>query len=93
MTIVDAEIFGSDVMIEYADGSREEIAMGVYERKNSDGRTVTLRAATDEDFARLSDLAGTGRSIDNAMLELGGGDIIQIDGVTLGQRRGDGFIL
>ncbi len=37
----------------YADGSREEIEGGRYERKNAAGRTIEERPATEADIDRL----------------------------------------
>jgi len=56
-TITKVEIVGSTIEIEYADGSKEEIEAGRYERKNPAGDTVEERPATAEDGARLDALA------------------------------------
>lgn len=57
MAIAKVEIFSSSVQITYLDGSREEVDQGIYERKNTAGRTVEERAATPADLARLGALA------------------------------------
>jgi Ca2+-binding RTX toxin-like protein len=51
------ELRPGNTKIEYADGSREEIEAGIYERKNSVGETVQQRRATAADIARLTTLA------------------------------------
>lgn len=56
-TITSAEVFGDTIEIEYADGSKEEIEFGIYERKNAAGVTLEERPATAEDRARLEALA------------------------------------
>ncbi|MFD1808374.1 hypothetical protein ACFSHQ_10270 [Gemmobacter lanyuensis] len=40
----------------YSDGSREEVESGVYERKDTTGRTVEERPATQADLDRLNAL-------------------------------------
>lgn len=57
MAIAKVEVFGTTVQINYLDGSREEVEGGIYERKNTAGRTVEQRAATPADLTRLTDLA------------------------------------
>lgn len=51
--VVKFEAFGTSVEVVYADGTKEEISGGRYERKNAAGRTVEERAATAADRARL----------------------------------------
>jgi hypothetical protein len=48
------EITSTGVEVEHADGTKEEIRAGRYERKDASGRTVEERRATPQDFARLS---------------------------------------
>ena len=57
MDIFAIELRSGNTKIEYADGSREEIEAGNYERKNSVGDTVQQRRATAADIARLTTLA------------------------------------
>ena len=57
MDIFAIELRPGTTKIEYADGSREEIEAGIYERKNSVGDTVQQRRATAADIARLTTLA------------------------------------
>ena len=57
MDIQGIEIFGSNIEIDYIDGTSEEIENGVYERKNASNDTVEERLATPEDIARLTSLA------------------------------------
>jgi hypothetical protein len=54
--VTKIETSASGIEVTYADGSREEIENGRYERKNSAGRTVEERTATQADFDRLSAL-------------------------------------
>jgi hypothetical protein len=53
LAVVKVESSGSGIEVTYSDGSREEIENGRYEAKNSAGRTVTERAATQADIDRL----------------------------------------
>ena len=62
------EIFGDDIEITYADGTKEEIENGVYERKNTAGRTVEERPATQADIDRLNAAVDSG-SLDTATRE------------------------
>ena len=55
--VVDIEIIGDSIEIEYADGTKESIAGGIYERKDANNETIIERAATEEDVSRISDLA------------------------------------
>ena len=57
MDIQGIEIFGSNIEIDYVDGTSEEIENGVYARKNASNDTVEERATTPEDIARLTSLA------------------------------------
>jgi len=59
------EIFGDNIEITFADGTREEIENGVYERKNAAGRTVEERRATQADIDRLT-AAASGGALDTA---------------------------
>lgn len=54
--VAKIETSASGIEVTYADGSKEEIENGRYERKDSSGRTVEERAATAADFDRLSAL-------------------------------------
>lgn len=54
--VTKIETSASGIEVTYADGSKEEIENGRYERKDSTGRTVEERAATQADFDRLSAL-------------------------------------
>ena len=62
------EIFGDNIEITYADGTKEEIENGVYERKNTAGRTVEERPATQADIDRLNAAVDSG-SLDTATRE------------------------
>lgn len=57
MDIQGIELFGSNIEIDYVDGTSEEIENGVYERKNASNVTVEERIATAEDVTRLTTLA------------------------------------
>lgn len=54
--VVKSEIDSDGIEITYSDGSKEEIESGFYERKDSTGRTVEERPATQADVNRLNDL-------------------------------------
>ena len=54
--VLKLERSGTGIEVTYADGTREEIENGRYERKNSAGRTVEERPATQADVNRLSAL-------------------------------------
>lgn len=54
--ITKLERSAGGIEVTYADGTREEVQGGVYERKNSAGRTVEERPATQADINRLSAL-------------------------------------
>lgn len=56
-SIVEVEIIGSSIEISYADGSKEKVANGIYERKDSANETIVERPATPTDTNRLNDLA------------------------------------
>lgn len=50
---VKIELSGDDIEIEFADGTKQEIEAGRFERKNAEGDTVEERAATAADRGRL----------------------------------------
>lgn len=54
--VTKIETSASGIEVTYADGSKEEIENGRYERKNAAGRTVEERPATQADLDRLSAL-------------------------------------
>ena len=56
--VVKTEVEGNSIEVTFADGTKEEIENGVYERKNAAGRTVEERPATQADFDRLAGIAG-----------------------------------
>ena len=51
---VKVERRGNNIEVVHANGIKEEIEGGVYERKDANGRTVVERPATAADIARLS---------------------------------------
>ncbi|MFQ5623225.1 MAG: hypothetical protein ACE5FS_07485 [Paracoccaceae bacterium] len=55
------EITADGVEVVFADGTKEEIRNGWYELKNTFGRTIAERRATQEDFMRLSQAAKNAR--------------------------------
>ncbi len=55
-SVVKIESSASGIEVTYGDGSREEIENGRYEAKNSAGRTVVERPATQADIDRLNAL-------------------------------------
>jgi hypothetical protein len=55
-TVVKLEVSASGIEVTYSDGSREEIENGRYEAKDSSGRTIVERAATQADIDRLNAL-------------------------------------
>ena len=55
--VIGVEIIGESVEITYEDGTKEEVNAGVYERKDAQNETIIERAATEEDLARLNELA------------------------------------
>lgn len=54
--VAKIETSANGIEVTYADGSKEEVENGQYERKDSTGRTVEERAATQADLDRLSAL-------------------------------------
>lgn len=51
--VTKVEVSSTGVEVTYADGTKEEIENGRYERKNAAGRTVEQRPATQADIDRL----------------------------------------
>ena len=51
--VTKIESSSAGIEVTYADGSREEIEGGRYERKNAAGRTIEERPATEADIDRL----------------------------------------
>jgi Ca2+-binding RTX toxin-like protein len=74
--IVEATDFGGQLEIKYADGTKEEISGGVYERKDSSNETIIERTATQSDIDRLTDLfdASGAPSGDDGTPDQGSGD-------------------
>ncbi|WP_245222554.1 hypothetical protein [Ruegeria sp. HKCCSP351] len=62
--ITKVETSASGIEVRYADGTKEEIENGRYERKNAQNRTVEERPATGADVSRLRSMAN-GISIDS----------------------------
>nr|HQU70253.1 hypothetical protein [Albidovulum sp.] len=54
--VMKIETSAGGIEVTYADGSKEEIDNGRYERKDRSGRTVEEREATQADLDRLSAL-------------------------------------
>lgn len=55
--VVKVEQAGRNIEVTYANGTKEEIEAGRYERKNAAGRTIVERRATAADIARLKAIA------------------------------------
>ncbi len=71
------EISRNSIEVERADGSKEEIEDGRYERKDVFGRTVEERPATQADIDRLRGLAGPG--VVAATRRVGAGDVAKVE--------------
>ncbi|MBC7141132.1 MAG: hypothetical protein H5U18_03070 [Rhodobacteraceae bacterium] len=56
VSVSKIEVSSSGVEVRYSDGTKEEIEAGRYERKNSAGRTVEERPATQADIDRIMGL-------------------------------------
>ncbi len=56
LSVAKIESSAAGIEVTYSDGSREEIENGRYEAKNSAGRTVMERPATQADIDRLNAL-------------------------------------
>jgi Ca2+-binding RTX toxin-like protein len=56
-TVIKVEIDGDNIDIRYSDGSRERIEFGVYELRDADGKRVERHRATEDDVARLEEIA------------------------------------
>ena len=76
--VIDAQLLGDNIEIEYADGTRDIIENGVYERKDANNETIIERPATEEDAARLAGLAAGfadgGSTGDDGTPDQGSGD-------------------
>ncbi len=84
------EIFGDNVEITFADGTKEEIENGVYERKNAAGRTVEERPATQADIDRLM-AAASGGALDTATRESDSGVVkTEVQGNSIEVTYADG---
>ncbi|WP_260063776.1 hypothetical protein [Ruegeria sp. B32] len=70
--ITKVETTANGIEVRYADGTKEEIENGRYERKNAQNRTVEERPATGADISRLRSLAN-GISIKNVSASGQGG--------------------
>ena len=57
MDVVSVELGDNEIEIVFADGSKEEIEYGIFEKKAPNGDTIEQRKATAADMARLSTLA------------------------------------
>lgn len=71
-SITKVETTANGIEVRYADGTKEEIENGRYERKNAQNRTVEERPATGADISRLRSLAN-GISIKNVSASGQGG--------------------
>lgn len=53
VSVVEVERYANGIEVRYSDGTKESVENGRYERKNSAGRTVEERRATQADANRL----------------------------------------
>jgi len=53
VSVVEIERYTNGIEVRYSDGTKESVENGRYERKNSAGRTVEERRATQADADRL----------------------------------------
>jgi len=58
--VISIETFGANIEIRYADGTKESVENGIYERKDADNETIIERPAISGDTARLTGLADGG---------------------------------
>ncbi len=59
LTVIKVEIDGDNIDIRYSDGSRERIEFGTYELRDADGNRIERHRATEDDVARLQDIAAS----------------------------------
>ncbi len=59
LTVIKVEIDGDNIDIRYSDGSRERIEFGTYELRDADGKRIERHRATEDDVARLEDIAAS----------------------------------
>ncbi len=71
------EIGRGEIEVERADGTKEEIDGGRYERKDAAGRTVEERPATQADIDRLRGVAGAAGVA--ATRSIGSGDVAKVE--------------
>ncbi len=87
-----AEIRGAHIEVRYANGFKDEIENGVFERKDPAGRTVSRRPATDADRARLTGAANRlSRSLSNARSRSARTVHVEISGNNVEVRYSDGW--
>jgi hypothetical protein len=92
--LISVEVVGKSIEVTYADGAKEEISNGIYERKNAANKTIIERDATVSDSQRLNNLANGGTPTpgnDDGTPDQGLGDVgtppgVTIDGTTSGER-------
>ena len=62
-TVIKVEIDGDNIdirySVRYSDGSRERIEFGRYELRDADGKRIERHKATEDDYARLEDIAAS----------------------------------
>ncbi len=103
--VAKTEVFGNNIEVTFADGTKEEIENGIFERKNAAGRTVEERPATQADFDRLAAIAGAsvsgggaapgvpggGTSVGEREFVLSDGTKIEVAGNNIEVKYGDGW--
>jgi len=91
-TVIKVEIVGDNIDIRYSDGSRERIEFGRYELRDADGKRVERHKATDDDYARLEDIAASfegDTTSDDGTPDQGSGDAPGTDGADDTTTPGD----
>lgn len=76
--VTSVEVVGSSIEVTFADGTKEEISNGIYERKNAANETIVERVATASDTARLNSFVnGTPNTSpgDDGTSDQGSGDV------------------
>ncbi|MGX0974534.1 Ca2+-binding RTX toxin-like protein [Roseovarius sp. MBR-51] len=76
--VTSVEVVGSSIEVTFADGTKEEISNGIYERKNAANETIVERVATASDTARLNSLVNGSPNTspgDDGTPDQGAGDV------------------
>ena len=97
-TVIKVEIDGDNIDIRYSDGSRERIEFGRYELRDADGQRIERHKATEDDYARLEDIAASfegDTASDDGAPDQGSGDAPGTEGGddSGGDDSGGGLVL